>query len=378
MAGLFRVCGNVGCELAKQLYEWAVVVSNPPKATVPAVRHAFGLGSRPFPGIYLLEIGTVANLHQFMALADDVAGSKLVIKFGKTTDLWRRFGDHESHFGVLPGADVRIVSYLPTDKEEIDRAEDIVKNWFDIAAEPLNSTGPQTLRGGGKRGSYSSLVYPCAAYDRKWYSTSISFWKHIPETVADDLSAALIVPTCDPPAPPAVHLDDFAATRTRQLEYLLAKHLCETQDWRKKFHRCIDAETVAYKRPAPLLNKRTHTDAFGDSAELQQQTARRVRGNGLHGHDNENSDDDSIHTDVTVEDLDVQYEKEYALIRMQQEAELQMAIEINKVVNFDIATDVKNVLWLSDLCKGPTPKFVLRAAIANQSEEFAKLHPDDP
>ncbi|KAJ3150617.1 hypothetical protein HDU89_003025 [Geranomyces variabilis] len=96
-----------------------------------------------------------------MALADDVAGSRLVIKYGKTTDLWRRFGDHESHFGVLSGADVRIVSYLLTDEDEIDRAEEIVKNWFDVAAEPLNSTGPQTLRGGGKRSvNYNEVVLP--------------------------------------------------------------------------------------------------------------------------------------------------------------------------------------------------------------------------
>ncbi|KAJ3168385.1 hypothetical protein HDU87_001184 [Geranomyces variabilis] len=52
-------------------------------------------------------------------------------------------GDHESHFAVLPGAEVRIVSYMLTDEDEIDRAEEIVKNWFEVAAEPQKPTGPK-------------------------------------------------------------------------------------------------------------------------------------------------------------------------------------------------------------------------------------------
>ncbi|KAJ3176610.1 hypothetical protein HDU87_004938 [Geranomyces variabilis] len=137
----------------------AVLVSHPPKATIPSVRGMFGLGSRPLPGIYLLAIDTVANVRKSMAVPDDVADSKLVVKFGQTIDLWRRLGEHESHFGVLPGADVRVLSYMLTNVDELDRAEEIVRNWFDVAAEPLKFMSPQTLRGGRKRNvNYNEVV----------------------------------------------------------------------------------------------------------------------------------------------------------------------------------------------------------------------------
>ncbi|KAJ3174579.1 hypothetical protein HDU87_007061 [Geranomyces variabilis] len=51
-----------------------------------------------------------------------------------------------------------MISYMVTDENEIHRAEEIIKNWFDVAVEPLITTGPQTLRGGGKRGMHYSEV----------------------------------------------------------------------------------------------------------------------------------------------------------------------------------------------------------------------------
>ncbi|KAJ3164723.1 hypothetical protein HDU88_005159 [Geranomyces variabilis] len=264
-----------------------------------------------------------------------------------------------------------------------------------------------------------------------------------PANGRDDLSASLLLPTSDPPPLPAVHLDDFAATRTRELEYLLAKHLWGTRTWREKFHRCIDAETLVHTpsaAPLPTGSKRSFTNAFdGDkTAEVQQRPA---GPDGVEPADKD-ADAEAVRNDLTVEDLDLQYEKEYALARLQQEEELQAVltrqlhasrhftagratcadghtwrtlawqgllshslktakhinsaplgsiqvvartsnhpplpshqnkIEINKVVNFDVATNIKNVLWLSDLCKGPTPKFILRAEADNWSTDFAKL-----
>ncbi|KAJ3156639.1 Sorting nexin mvp1 [Geranomyces michiganensis] len=64
MAGLFRICGNSGTDLAQELYEWAVLIANPPKRTIPAVRDSLELGCRPISGIYLLSFGTVAGLRQ--------------------------------------------------------------------------------------------------------------------------------------------------------------------------------------------------------------------------------------------------------------------------------------------------------------------------
>ncbi|KAJ3178012.1 hypothetical protein HDU87_003789 [Geranomyces variabilis] len=264
-----------------------------------------------------------------------------------------------------------------------------------------------------------------------------------PANGRDDLSVCLLLPTADPPLLPAVHLDDFTATRTRQLEYLLAKHLWGTRRWREAFHRCIDAETLVHKpsmAPLALGNKRSFTVAFdGDkTAEMQRRPAGPA---GLKSAEND-AGAEAVQNDLTVEDLDLQYEKEYALARLQQEEELQAVlsrqlhasrhlvagrtthadghtwrslawqgllshslktskrinsvplgsiqvvartsnhpplpsqlnkIEINKIVNFDFATNVKNILWLSDLCKGPMPKFVLRAEADNWSTEFAKL-----
>ncbi|KAJ3153465.1 hypothetical protein HDU89_000490 [Geranomyces variabilis] len=74
---------------------------------------------------------------------------QLVINFGLTIDLWKRFRENEAHFGGLPGSKVEVITCMLTDK--LDQAEDIGRNWFDVAAEPLVATGPQMLRGGSKR-----------------------------------------------------------------------------------------------------------------------------------------------------------------------------------------------------------------------------------
>ncbi|KAJ3173561.1 hypothetical protein HDU88_002647 [Geranomyces variabilis] len=68
-------------------------------------------------------------------------GSKLVVKFGLTNDLLRRFGGHERHFGVLPGADFRVVKFIMADEDELDVAEAIFAAWF----EPLTRDNKSVL-----------------------------------------------------------------------------------------------------------------------------------------------------------------------------------------------------------------------------------------
>ncbi|KAJ3159015.1 hypothetical protein HDU86_002184 [Geranomyces michiganensis] len=141
-AGLFRVCGSQGIGVAGSLYEWATIIANPPGNTIP-------LSSREMGGIYLLQIGTVEKLRTSMALPGEVPGTKLVVKFGLTKDLARRFGEHERHFGVLPGAEIKVVKLIWANEDELEEAEALVKSWFEVAAEPLQTIGPETLRGGG-------------------------------------------------------------------------------------------------------------------------------------------------------------------------------------------------------------------------------------
>ncbi|KAJ3164299.1 hypothetical protein HDU88_005397 [Geranomyces variabilis] len=132
----------------------------PPSDTIPEVRNSLNLAGRLISGIYLLQIGTVEKLRASMALPNEVSGSKVVIKFGLTKDFVRRFGEHERHFGELRGADFRVVKFVLADEDELEVAEAIFKAWFQVAAEPLRSTGPEMLRGGSKRqADYEEVVF---------------------------------------------------------------------------------------------------------------------------------------------------------------------------------------------------------------------------
>ncbi|KAJ3164072.1 hypothetical protein HDU88_005726 [Geranomyces variabilis] len=61
-----------------------------------------------------------------MAIPDNRSGSELVVKFGLTKDLYRRLGDHERHFGALPGTELRVAKFMLTDEDELRKAEAVM------------------------------------------------------------------------------------------------------------------------------------------------------------------------------------------------------------------------------------------------------------
>ncbi|KAJ3168412.1 hypothetical protein HDU87_001143 [Geranomyces variabilis] len=151
MAGLFQVYGSSGTRLARKLYEWAVIIANPPTPSIPNVRTVLGLACRPMSGIYFIILGSVAALRESMAVPHDKRGSLLVVKFGQAKDIGQRLGQHEAHFAPLAGTSLQVKSLLVADEDELNEAEAGVRLWFEENAEPLVPTGPQRLRGGGKR-----------------------------------------------------------------------------------------------------------------------------------------------------------------------------------------------------------------------------------
>ncbi|KAJ3159702.1 hypothetical protein HDU86_001352 [Geranomyces michiganensis] len=159
MAGLFCICGGQGSKLARQLYEWAVIVANPPKPTIPNVRAVLDLACQPMAGIYFVILGSVATLRESMAIPQNHRGSLLVVKFGKAKDIAQRLGQHEAHFAPLEGTSLQVKRLLITDEDKLTKVEARIRLWFEENAQPLVATGPQKLRGGSKRDQQYKEVF---------------------------------------------------------------------------------------------------------------------------------------------------------------------------------------------------------------------------
>ncbi|KAF6252687.1 hypothetical protein COO60DRAFT_1643811 [Scenedesmus sp. NREL 46B-D3] len=78
-------------------------------------------------GVYLLLIGSVADLRQSMGLSADLPGDQLVCKWGRTEDLDQRLKDHDRHYGSLDGANLRLVYFAPIDPRYQSKAEQDAK-----------------------------------------------------------------------------------------------------------------------------------------------------------------------------------------------------------------------------------------------------------
>lgn len=74
-------------------------------------------------GVYLLLIGTVADLRGSMGLPNDLSGDLLVLKWGRTEDLDQRLKDHDRQYGSLDGASLRLVYFAPIDPRYQSSAE---------------------------------------------------------------------------------------------------------------------------------------------------------------------------------------------------------------------------------------------------------------
>ncbi|KAF6252657.1 hypothetical protein COO60DRAFT_1643772 [Scenedesmus sp. NREL 46B-D3] len=74
-------------------------------------------------GVYLLLIGSVADLRQSMGLSADLPGDSLVCKWGRTEDMDARLAQHMKQYGALEGANLKLVYFAAIDPRYQSKAE---------------------------------------------------------------------------------------------------------------------------------------------------------------------------------------------------------------------------------------------------------------
>ena len=102
------------------------------KADPKAVKTVLGKSVCGTPCIYLFSLGKVKDLRKLDAFKDvlkNVSGGS-VYKWGRTTDLKRRTGEHNITYGAIEGIKVNLEIYAHVDPIYTCRAEKDVKDYF--------------------------------------------------------------------------------------------------------------------------------------------------------------------------------------------------------------------------------------------------------
>jgi hypothetical protein len=89
--------------------------------------------------VYLLNLGTVANLRDTFKIKDKIKDDYIVCKFGKGIDLERRLGDHQRDYGRMTNVKISVIKYAYIDPEFINDAEVSVSHMFEITENKLKA-----------------------------------------------------------------------------------------------------------------------------------------------------------------------------------------------------------------------------------------------
>ena len=97
-----------------------------------AVREFLNTSSKTIPCIYLFQIGTVSKLRKSMKISAKYDDSDIVGKWGYTSDLARRTGEHSSNksYGGIAGSSISLIYHSPIDPKYVSKAEKNIKDYF--------------------------------------------------------------------------------------------------------------------------------------------------------------------------------------------------------------------------------------------------------
>ena len=94
------------------------------------VKEVFKKSATSLPCIYLLHIGTVADLKKPLCIDNDVNENDFVIKCGMTDDLKRRLGEHQTTYSKIKGSKLELLCFNYIDTQFMSKAETELKKYF--------------------------------------------------------------------------------------------------------------------------------------------------------------------------------------------------------------------------------------------------------
>lgn len=105
------------------------LVSEVMNMDVANVRAMFNKYASTFPCIYLLSLGLVKDLKQTFNIGDDMDGSLMVYKFGRTEDFERRLFELQKQYGKMRNVCINVVFFHTIDIKYLSEAETSVNQF---------------------------------------------------------------------------------------------------------------------------------------------------------------------------------------------------------------------------------------------------------
>ncbi|KAJ3185623.1 hypothetical protein HDU87_000247 [Geranomyces variabilis] len=99
-------------------------------------------------GLYLIRVGTVADLRPAMGLLNNCNDDDLAVKWGRTKDFADRMATHLADFESIPGARPVFLKGINVDPFPASRAETLIAHFVAANGWKLESTGLETISDG--------------------------------------------------------------------------------------------------------------------------------------------------------------------------------------------------------------------------------------
>lgn len=101
-------------------------------ASPESINNVFNTFTYSMPCVYLFSIGLVGSLRKSMDIPDDYNDSDIVVKWGYSSDLFRRSKEHSSKrsYGGIKGSNISLLYNSMIDPQYITKAESDIRGYF--------------------------------------------------------------------------------------------------------------------------------------------------------------------------------------------------------------------------------------------------------
>jgi hypothetical protein len=145
-AGLVRILITRRHPIAEKFQDWAFeklftlqygtqvakqeLVADVLGVTPKALKAVLNTNVSTMPAIYLFHLGSVKDLRSSLNIPDRFEDNSTVYKFGRSDNLHRRTGDHETAFGRLANVNLRLKHHVYIDPVFTTEAEADIRKYF--------------------------------------------------------------------------------------------------------------------------------------------------------------------------------------------------------------------------------------------------------